>query len=105
MCSTVNLVGTPQQPYVANPDHGSIHNFGLAIDLTLLDASGQQLDMGTGFDNFTDAARIDHEAALVASGARFDRRHKTFPPQARFPPEIRRIRKSSRYWGLSEAAP
>lgn len=62
------VVGTPQQPYVANPDRGSIHNFGLAVDLTLLDADGHELDMGTGFDNFTDAARTDHEAALVAAG-------------------------------------
>ena len=62
------VVGTPQQDYVANPDRGSIHNFGLAVDVTLLDASGHQFDMGTGFDNFTDAARPDHEAALVASG-------------------------------------
>jgi D-alanyl-D-alanine dipeptidase len=62
------VVGTPQQDYVANPDRGSIHNFGLAVDLTLLDANGHQLDMGTGFDNFTDAARTDHEDALVTSG-------------------------------------
>jgi D-alanyl-D-alanine dipeptidase len=62
------VVGTPQQDYVANPDTGSIHNFGLAVDLTLLDASGHQLDMGTGFDAFTDVARTDHEEALVTSG-------------------------------------
>ena len=62
------VVGTPQQPYVANPAGGSIHNFGMAVDLTLLDADGHQLDMGTGFDNFTDAARTDHENALVTSG-------------------------------------
>ena len=62
------VVGTPQQDYVANPDSGSIHNFGLAVDVTLLDANGHRLDMGTDFDNFTDAARTDHEDALVTSG-------------------------------------
>jgi zinc D-Ala-D-Ala dipeptidase len=43
--------------YVANPKNGSNHNRGLAIDLTLVNLKTvQELDMGTGFDNFTDTA-------------------------------------------------
>jgi D-alanyl-D-alanine dipeptidase len=43
--------------YVANPSKGSGHNRGLAVDLTLVDLkTGQSLDMGTDFDNFTDTA-------------------------------------------------
>jgi D-alanyl-D-alanine dipeptidase len=43
--------------YVANPSKGSGHNRGLAVDLTIVDLkTGQELDMGTGFDNFTDTA-------------------------------------------------
>ena len=43
--------------YVANPDKGSGHNRGLAVDLTIVElATGHELDMGTGFDNFTDTA-------------------------------------------------
>ncbi|MDX1954857.1 MAG: M15 family metallopeptidase [Chitinophagaceae bacterium] len=43
--------------YVANPAKGSGHNRGLAVDLTLIHlATGQELDMGTAFDNFTDTA-------------------------------------------------
>ena len=43
--------------YVADPSKGSGHNRGLSIDLTLVNrASGEELDMGTGFDNFTDTA-------------------------------------------------
>ena len=43
--------------YVANPSKGSGHNRGLAVDLTLIDLkTGKELDMGTGFDNFTDTA-------------------------------------------------
>jgi zinc D-Ala-D-Ala dipeptidase len=43
--------------YVANPRRGSHHNRGLAVDLTLIDLrTGRELDMGTGFDNFTDSA-------------------------------------------------
>lgn len=43
--------------YVANPSRGSGHNKGIAVDLTIIDLStGKELDMGTGFDNFTDSA-------------------------------------------------
>jgi D-alanyl-D-alanine dipeptidase len=62
------VVGTPQEKYVANPDPGSIHNFGLAIDLTLIDAHGVPLDMGTDFDDFSQAAEPLAEQALLASG-------------------------------------
>jgi D-alanyl-D-alanine dipeptidase len=43
--------------YVANPANGSGHNRGLSVDLTLIDLkTGKELDMGTGFDHFTDTA-------------------------------------------------
>lgn len=43
--------------YVANPAKGSGHNRGLAVDLTVISLeTGKELDMGTGFDNFTDTA-------------------------------------------------
>ena len=46
--------------YVANPSKGSGHNRGLAIDLTIIELqSGKELDMGTGFDNFSDSAHHD----------------------------------------------
>jgi D-alanyl-D-alanine dipeptidase len=46
--------------YVANPSKGSGHNRGIAVDLTLIDLnSKKELNMGTGFDNFTDSAHRD----------------------------------------------
>jgi D-alanyl-D-alanine dipeptidase len=43
--------------YVANPSKGSGHNRGLAVDLTIINLkTHRELDMGTGFDNFTDSA-------------------------------------------------
>ena len=45
------------EKYVANPAKGSAHNRGLAIDLTLVDLKTRtEVNMGTGFDNFTDSA-------------------------------------------------
>lgn len=42
----------PNPRYVANPEKGSIHNRGGAVDITLVDAEGNELDMGTPFDHF-----------------------------------------------------
>ena len=42
----------PGTHYVANPAKGSKHNRGAAVDLTLVDAQGKELDMGTPFDFF-----------------------------------------------------
>ena len=42
----------PGTHYVANPAKGSKHNRGVAVDLTLVDAQGKELNMGTPFDFF-----------------------------------------------------
>ena len=42
----------PDPRYVADPKKGSMHNRGLAVDLTIVDANGKELDMGTTFDYF-----------------------------------------------------
>ena len=42
----------PNPEYVANPNKGSIHNRGGAVDITLVNADGIELDMGTPFDFF-----------------------------------------------------
>ncbi len=44
---------TPDPDFLANPERGSPHSRGVAIDLTLCDGKGNELDMGTGFDAFT----------------------------------------------------
>ncbi len=44
------IVSNPK--YVADPAKGSIHNRGGAVDITLIDSLGKELDMGTPFDFF-----------------------------------------------------
>jgi D-alanyl-D-alanine dipeptidase len=44
---------TPDPEFLADPRRGSPHSRGAAIDLTLVDAGGRALDMGTPFDAFT----------------------------------------------------
>ena len=64
-----HLDGTGLRQYVADPALGSIHSFGMALDATLVDADGRELDMGSGFDEMTELSHPQHEARHVASGA------------------------------------
>ncbi|NAY91270.1 peptidase M15 [Muricauda sp. JGD-17] len=50
----------PNPQYVANPVKGSIHNKGGAVDITLVDLEGNELDMGTDFDFFGKRAYHDN---------------------------------------------
>ena len=52
------IVSNPN--YVANPSKGSIHNRGGAVDITLVDSSGKELNMGTPFDFFGPEASHDY---------------------------------------------
>lgn len=42
----------PNADYVADPSKGSLHNRGLAVDLTIVREDGSEVDMGTAFDHF-----------------------------------------------------
>lgn len=49
----------PGSDYVSDPDNGiATHTRGIAIDLTLTDSSGNELNMGTEFDSFEKAAHL-----------------------------------------------
>lgn len=59
---------TPKDFYVSNPAHGGgLHNYGLAVDITLCDLCGDSLPMGTRVDAMTPLSHIDREAELVAA--------------------------------------
>ncbi|MBI1192831.1 MAG: hypothetical protein GC205_06625 [Bacteroidetes bacterium] len=60
--------GTPEARYVANPAQGSLHNYGAAVDLTIADALGQPLDMGTPFDHFSEMSQPRHEERFRKAG-------------------------------------
>jgi len=64
-----HLDGTGLRQYVADPARGSIHSFGMALDATLIDATGRELDMGSGFDEMTELSHPRLEAQHLASGA------------------------------------
>lgn len=65
-----NMVkGTSKYIYVSNPARGGgLHNYGLAVDISILDETGKPLPMGTKVDHLGPEAHITNEAALVQSG-------------------------------------
>jgi zinc D-Ala-D-Ala dipeptidase len=64
-----DVAGTPSALYFADPARGSIHSWGMAVDATLLDAHGRELDMGSGFDEMSRASHPALEAEQLAAGA------------------------------------
>jgi D-alanyl-D-alanine dipeptidase len=53
--------------YVSDPKIGGLHNYGVAVDLTIVDLkTGKPLDMGTPFDYFGYPAYPDQELQMLA---------------------------------------
>ena len=59
---------TERTQYVADPEKGSIHNYGAAVDLTLAHKNGSPLDMGTKYDYFGELAFPALEDSLLSIG-------------------------------------
>ncbi|HAX78257.1 MAG TPA: peptidase M15 [Cyanobacteria bacterium UBA11372] len=57
----------PNPRYVANPAIGSRHNRGAAVDVTLVDRNGDELEMPTEFDNFTVRAHVNYQGGSSQS--------------------------------------
>lgn len=63
--------GTEREEYIANPYGefgGGFHNFGMAIDVAIVDESKKMLDFGTEYDSFNETAHSDANAEMVKSG-------------------------------------
>ena len=63
-----HLEGTDLRQYVADPARGSIHSFGMALDATLLDPQGRELDMGSGYDEMTERSHPKLEGEHLVTG-------------------------------------
>jgi zinc D-Ala-D-Ala dipeptidase len=57
----------PDSNYVANPKVGSRHNRGAAVDLALIDRTGNALEMPSEFDDFSDRANSDYPKVSEAA--------------------------------------
>ena len=80
--------------YVADPQKGSLHNFGVAVDLTLASKeNGEPLDMGTGYDFFGYLAYPDREEQMLAEG-------KLRPEQVANRQLLREVMKKAGFTGI-----
>ena len=62
--------GTDLEDFVANPHKrgGGPHNYGIAVDVTLVDCTGHPIPMGSEYDYFGDRSRVDKEQELFENG-------------------------------------
>lgn len=62
---------TPDPNFLADPNKGSPHSRGVAVDLNLVDPDGRELDMGTPFDTFSPLSH--HGAEGISVEAKLNR--------------------------------
>ncbi len=55
--------------FVSNPSNKSLHNFGAAVDLTIIDSCGVPLDMGAGYDDPRKIAYPSMEKIYLKNGS------------------------------------
>ncbi|SHM36957.1 M15 family metallopeptidase [Flavobacterium chilense] len=65
------IVSNPE--YVADPKKGSIHNRGGAVDISLVDINGKEVDMGTPFDFF--GIRASHNYTMLSNQVKSNRKY------------------------------
>lgn len=62
------IVPVERAKFVSNPKNRSLHNFGAAVDISIVDARGQLLDMGAGFDDIRKIAYPCLEDSFLRAG-------------------------------------
>ncbi len=68
MWDTLDMPLHRKTRFVSNPQFGSLHNFGAAVDITLADDNGVALDMGAPYDDTSLVAWPIHEIRYLKSG-------------------------------------
>lgn len=68
MWNAIDVPYFERSKYVSNPNNASLHNFGAAVDLSITDENGIELDMGTPYDYFGELAYPREEERLMNEG-------------------------------------
>jgi D-alanyl-D-alanine dipeptidase len=79
---------TNNEYYVANSTIGGLHNYGMAVDVTLVNENGEWLPMGTPFDFFGPESHTDKEDVLL-------KKHRISPSEYKNRRFLRRIMKEA----------
>jgi D-alanyl-D-alanine dipeptidase len=68
MWDSAKLSIEDKRKFLANPHKHSLHNYGLAVDCSIVDNNGNELDMGTSFDFAGEKAYPSLESVLLLKG-------------------------------------
>lgn len=68
MWDTLKLPPGEKTKYLSNPRLGSLHNYGAAVDVSIVNEQGIALDMGTPYDYFGELAHPEKEEQLITEG-------------------------------------
>jgi len=68
MWDSVNVPSNVKYKYLSNPKFRSLHNYGAAVDVSIVDDKGYPLDMGTPFDCFCELAYPYFEKKFLKIG-------------------------------------
>lgn len=68
MWENFKMPESEKSKYLAHPEIASMHCYGIAVDLTIIDERGKALDMGTEFDSFEELAYPMLEEKMHSSG-------------------------------------
>lgn len=68
MWKLIDCPESKKRLFLADPRKGSLHNYGCAVDLSIVDENGKELDMGTPFDFFGIKAYPIKEQMLLKNG-------------------------------------
>lgn len=68
MWKMLDMPASEKIKYLSNPLNGSLHNYGAAVDLTIVNEMGEELDMGTEYDFFGEEAHPAKEMQMLLEG-------------------------------------
>ena len=68
MWDTLKIQPSEKIKYLSDPKTGGLHNYGLAVDISILDEKGKELDMGTSFDFMGELASPQCETKMLITG-------------------------------------
>jgi len=68
MWDKIKVPTKQKSKYLSNPKYGSLHNYGAAVDLSIVDEKGNLLDMATPFDSFKKLAYPFYQERYYKSG-------------------------------------
>jgi zinc D-Ala-D-Ala dipeptidase len=79
--------------FLSNPAFGSLHNFGAAVDVSIVDDKGFVLDMGAPFDHIGEEAHPVMEWQMLQSG-------KLTPLHIENRNLLRTVMRKGGFWGI-----